>query len=81
MATHFCIFAWKIPWRDGGANEATVHGVTKSRTQLSDFIFFYFLNCGKISINGGMDKDVVRIYNGIFSSVQLLSHDRLFVTP
>jgi len=28
-ATHSSILAWKIPW--------TVHGVTKSQTQLSDF--------------------------------------------
>ena len=27
MATHSSILAWKIPW-----TEATVHGVTKSRT-------------------------------------------------
>ena len=30
MATHSSILAWRIPWR------ATVHRVTKSRTQLSD---------------------------------------------
>ena len=28
---------------DGGAWEATVHGVTKSRTQLSDFTFTFTL--------------------------------------
>ena len=27
---------------DRGAGKATVHGVTKSRTQLSDFTFFHF---------------------------------------
>ena len=32
MATHSTILAWKIPW-----TEATVHGVAKSRTQLSGF--------------------------------------------
>ena len=31
QATHSSILAWKIPW--------TVHGVTKSQTQLSDFHF------------------------------------------
>ena len=31
-ATHSRILAWRIPW-------TTVHGVTKSRTQLSDFHF------------------------------------------
>ena len=29
---------------DGGAWQATVHGVAKSRTQLSDFTFFHFPN-------------------------------------
>ena len=36
MATHFIILhSWRIP-RDRGAWYATVHGVTKSRTRLSD---------------------------------------------
>ena len=35
MATHSSILAWTIPM-DRGAWWATVHGVTKSRTQLSD---------------------------------------------
>ena len=30
-ATHSSILAWRIPW--------TIHGVTKSRTRLSDFHF------------------------------------------
>ena len=34
MATHFSIFAWRIPM-DRGAWWATIHGVTKNRTQLS----------------------------------------------
>ena len=33
MATHFSIFAWRIPM-DRGAWWATIHGVTKNRTQL-----------------------------------------------
>ena len=32
IATHASIFAWRIPW-------TTVHGVTKSPTQLSNFHF------------------------------------------
>ena len=37
MATHSSTLAWKIPWW------AAVHGVVKSRTQLSDFTFtFHF---------------------------------------
>ena len=35
MATHSSTLAWKIPW----AEEAAVHGVTKSQTWLSDFTF------------------------------------------
>ena len=35
MATHSSILAWSIPM-DRGAWWATVHGVTKSQTQLSD---------------------------------------------
>ena len=35
MATHSSILAWRIPM-DRGAWQATVHGVTKSWTQLSD---------------------------------------------
>ena len=32
MTTHSSILAWRIPW-------TAVHGVAKSRTQLSDFHF------------------------------------------
>ena len=35
MATHSSALAQKTPW-----TEAIVHGVAKSRTQLSDFTFF-----------------------------------------
>ena len=42
IATHSSIPAWRIPM-DGGAWWATVHGVAKSQTQLSDFTFtFHF---------------------------------------
>ena len=34
-----------------------------------------------MSIKRGKDKGVVRIYNGIFSSVQSLNRAQLFVTP
>ena len=34
MATHSSIVAWRIPWT---AWQATVHGVTKSLTRLSNF--------------------------------------------
>ena len=35
MVNHSSILAWEIPM-DRGAGQATVHGVTKSQTQLSD---------------------------------------------
>ena len=35
MATHSSILAWRI-LKDRGARQATVNGVIKSRTQLSD---------------------------------------------
>ena len=41
MATHSSTLAWKNPM-DRDAWRATVHGITKSRTQLSDFTFFSF---------------------------------------
>ena len=42
MATHSSTLAWKNPM-DGGAWQASVHGVVKSRTRLSDFTFtFHF---------------------------------------
>ena len=36
MAIHSSILAWRIPWTERGAWQATVHGVMKSWTQLSD---------------------------------------------
>ena len=40
MAPHSSTFAWKNPM-DGGAWWAAVHGVAKSRTQVSDFTFHF----------------------------------------
>ena len=40
MATHSSTLAWKIPWAE---EPGRLHGVTKSRTRLSDFTFtFHF---------------------------------------
>ena len=37
MANHSFVLAWRIPWAEmPNAWQATVHGVTKSQTQLSD---------------------------------------------
>ena len=35
MATHSSIFAWRIPWMEE-PGRATIHGVTKSRTRLTN---------------------------------------------
>ena len=43
MATHSGTLAWKIPWTEEPGGLHAVHGVTKSRTRLSDFSFtFHF---------------------------------------
>ena len=48
MATHSGILAWRIPM-DRKAWQATVHGVAKNQTQLSDF-HYYALNYRKHTI-------------------------------
>ena len=66
-ATHSSILAWRIPW--------TVHGVTKSRAQLSDFHFqpfwgsfywpFYFHvyeHCGSIYWNEYFSSQLIQQY-------------------
>ena len=40
MAPHSSTLAWKIPWTEE-PGKAAVHGVTNSRTQLSDFTFIF----------------------------------------
>ena len=40
MAIHSSILAWRIPWTD-----ATVHGVTKTQTRLSDEYVHFSLSC------------------------------------
>ena len=42
MATHSSTLAWKILWTEE-PGRATVHGVAKSQTRLSDFTFFLTL--------------------------------------
>ena len=43
MATHSSTLAWKIPWMEEPGRLQTDHGVARSQTWLSDFIFtFHF---------------------------------------
>ena len=41
MATHSSTLAWKIPWTEESGRLYIVHGVAKSRTQLSNFTGIY----------------------------------------
>ena len=47
MATHSSILVWKNPM-DGEAWLATVHGVAKSRTRLSEFTIYHYLFCDQL---------------------------------
>ena len=50
MATHSSILAWKIPWMEE-PGRATVHGVAKSRTWLSDLTFLFLSFVLQTSLN------------------------------
>ena len=50
MATHSRILAWKIPWTEE-PGRATVHGVAKSRTRLSDLTFLFLSFVLQTSLN------------------------------
>ena len=41
MATQSSILAWEISWAEQLGRLHTVHGVAKSQTRLSDFIFTF----------------------------------------
>ena len=43
MATHSSTLAWKIPWTEQPSRLQSM-GVTKSRTQLSNFTFHFSLS-------------------------------------
>ena len=44
--THSSAFPWRIPWTEE-PGRATVHGISKSQTQLSNYTFFFSVprNC------------------------------------
>ena len=48
MVTHSSIPAWKIPWMEE-PGRLTVHGVSNSRTRLSDFVSLNKLMCVSVS--------------------------------
>ena len=62
MATHSSIPTWRIPWTEE-TWQATVHGVTKSRTQLRDFTFTSFfsptLSLSVVFPEAGMNEPVM----------------------
>ena len=79
MATHSSILAWRIPM-DRTAWWATVHGVTKSRTRLSNSAHrsryvthseitglkrFLFKNKGKIPQNSNQRGFHIFLYRGV----------------
>ena len=41
MAPHSSTLAWKIPWTEEPGGLQSVHGVAKSQTRLSDFLFTF----------------------------------------
>ena len=74
IATHSSTLAWRIPWgyrphplqyscletpMDRGAWWATVHGVTKNQTQLSDF-HFHYSKVSKITSDGDCSHEIKR---------------------
>ena len=56
MTTHSSILAWKIAWTEPG--RATVHGVAKSWTRLSDFTHFIVDSLQMFSANSGAFVEV-----------------------
>ena len=61
MAIHFSILAWRSPM-ERGAWQAAVHGVTKSRIQLSNFHFTHCLAQEAI-LNILMEKNLKKDLN------------------
>ena len=42
IATHSSILAWKISWTEEPGGLQLVHGIAKSQTRLSDYLFLSF---------------------------------------
>ena len=61
----------------GGAWQATVHGVAKSRTRLSDFTFFHFLEQDHLVSNPGIANYHLSDFNqlsGLIGRVRVRAH-------
>ena len=59
MATHSSVLAWRIPRTE---DRATVHGVTKSQTRLSDFHFtlFFMVQLSQLYMTTGKNIALTR---------------------
>ena len=51
MPTHSSVLAWRMPWTEEPGGSATVHGVTKSRAQLTTHIHIYIYIYSHIHIH------------------------------
>ena len=71
MATHSSILAWKIPW-------ATIYGVTKSWTRLSDFIHSFKHPNSSFFILSNLHKFIVSLSKKILKLPVLVTHQALF---
>ena len=49
--THSSVLAWRMPWTEEPGGSATVHGVTKSRAQLTTHIHIYIYIYSHIHIH------------------------------
>ena len=84
MATCSNILAWKIPRTEEPGGVCMVHSVAKSWTWLKQLtttqvLFSYHID-SQTTLKGFSDQFKTFIFFQ-FSSVQLLSHVRLFATP
>ena len=70
MAAHSSILAWNPMYR--GAWRVTVHGVTKSRTRLSDFTFTFLC---KSHLDKKEKKTVADAYKQILWGGNLVNRD------
>ena len=63
MATHSSILAWRIPWTEE-PDQATVHGITKSQSQLNDWAHTHTLTHTRLSSLELMNKACPAVVSG-----------------